>query len=483
MTNEDTSVNFWRMYHSLTRHSHSEQENDRCKQVAGWLMENTTQVRKVCIYMELDIMGTIFEFVRDQSDLPSSKMVEDLIQQRDKSEGIMEEFVAYEDILGSQDLGLFGPADMSRVLEDKTTDFEKAKVELAAKMMTRIVNGSAPEDKKTKKKLEGPKDAVNWFMNQLEEGIIVPREGTNHPIVVQNEADEIGRDYDKMLKLGHYTTGIPELPVYNSDFFGILGYKGGGKSTISRFMAYNMAMQGKSILHISLENDATVERNKYVLLHAHNPIFNGEFATLSYRGFKQGTLNKQQRGWLDYIAKDFRDRVSGRMVLRQPQTASWEHVKAITEMQENSHPVDVLLIDYLQLLEPAAGRADDVRTRMGRMVKDVRQFGLTFRSSNKLVIISPIQSNEEGLKKALENDFVWSLSAVNNDKELSASMNTMCGVCDQGVTKGTSRSFVLSSVKDRDGIGFMPHTYSLSCCGWISDDTRTERIMPDMVDL
>jgi hypothetical protein len=62
---------------------------------------------------------------------------------------------------------------------------------------------------------------------------------------------------------------------------------------------------------ISLENDSVVEKNKYVLLHAHNPKFNGEFNSLSYKAFKQLTLTPMERSMMDVVGADFKATMEG----------------------------------------------------------------------------------------------------------------------------------------------------------------------------
>ena len=87
-----------------------------------------------------------------------------------------------------------------------------------------------------------------------------------------------------------------------------------------------------------------------------------------------------------------------------------------------------------------------------------------------MVLISPVQGNEEGFKRAKENEGVWELSGVNNEKELSRSMDVLLGIFDQNNTRtknGIEHQMVISSPKARD-VGFKPFPVSMSGCGWFT---------------
>ena len=465
--NEDINIEFCRLLHSLLRHSSSPEEVSRAKDVAQWLIDNSVTLRAACEYSELEVLKAVYDFNRDEQTLPTPAMLRELVLKFDRSEEIISLVDEYTELAAS--FTAHGPSELNQVLADKVTDHENRHLTLTLKLAGRIASSSIT-DEKSKRKLSGAKDAIHYFMGELERGILINREGTVAPLIVQKEADGIGERYDRRKTRGHIETGVDALKLYPSNFLGVLGYGGGGKSTFGRFICYCMAAEGRQVYHVSLENDAEVEADKYVLLHCHHPKWQGQFAAISYEKFLHGTLTAIERRALEMIAADFRDTISGNITIVQPQQATWEAVKQMVELHSGRQQVDVLLIDYLQLLLPNATRQEDGRTRMTAMVKDVRQFGLTHRtqSGEKLLIVSPIQANESGRDSAENNDGIWQASGINEHKELLRSCDKIVGVWSylERDTIG-NQDCMLSCVKDRDGIGFTPTPYKLSRAGWV----------------
>src|SRR5208282_2245877 len=467
-----STLSFWRLFHSLLRHNNTKEETDRALEVYEWINEHMTQLRKCCVDYELDLTGAISSISRDTETLPSYEIVKEKIQAMDKNEGAMEALKEYESHCDAKLLTVHYVPELEVALKDHMTTFENLALVTVLDKAKRITTSSADHKPKGGKatKLTGAKDAVNYIMERLEEGIIVSNvSGMNRPIVVQNEASEVGGWYDRAKEAGFLPSGLPDIEFMRSNFVGLLGHAGHGKSTLARFILYTMAAAGHNVLHISIENDQEVERNKYVLLHAHNPFFNGEFATLSYEDFYKRKLSSIQRSWLDIVAKDFKENIEGRLVIRQPQEQGWDVVRGVAEAQDRVDELEAILIDYIQLIDAPGRSTDDRKSKMNSIVKEIRQYALNSGSTNKRkVLISPVQGNEEGLKFAKDNEGKWELSGVNNEKELSRSMDVILGIfqTNQRLTvEGPEHDVVISSPKARD-VGFKPFQMVMSGCGW-----------------
>ena len=498
MSDQLSSLSFWRLFHSLLRHGHGKAEGDRAAEVYDWTIDNLTTIRKCCVDFEIDLMGIVGSLGREGNTLPTYDLVKEKVTAMENNEGAIEALKEYESLRETQ-LNVHHKPELETILKDYTETFEALKLTSILDKAKRITNGSV-EHKKVK--LSGAKDALNYLMENFEEGVLVRRDisGLNRPVVVQNEAEEIGATYDKNLELGFLPTGFPLIQARPSNFVGILGHAGQGKSTVGRFILYTMAMAGKNIIHISLENDAEVERDKFILLHAHNQdIFGDAFLSLSYENFVMGRLTAEQRGWLDVIGKDFKENVGGRITIRQPQEASWEACKNIIEQADRRTPIDAAMIDYIQLIDPPARNADERKNKMGSMIKDMRQYALNFGGHRKLVLVSPVQGNEEGFKFAQDHEGQWpkSASGINTDKELARSMDIIFGIFQQDqvpTPHGNEQMLVFSSVKDRDKPEFASFRSSMTGCGWFQptggtfstkvacplDDTMNDRIGEDI---
>ena len=464
---EDYNLYFLRLFHCFLRHSRTEEELRRSKDTWAWMMDNVVSLRTVCVDIQLDMLNIIWTLAMENQDLPGYDLVLEKAQEIEKNTEILDALKGYKEFEDS--LNVHQPEDYPALFADLRLEWEKARVTNLLKITNRIVNGSVEEGKR---KLSGPHDGVAYLVRGLEEGVLLTGSQSVHPIVVQKDPNGVIEYYEEMSRRGELATGFDEFLLQPGNFMGILGYAGDGKSTLMRYILYKIAESGKNVLEISLENDAAVERNKFILLHAHNPKFGGEFNSLTYEKYKRHQLSYPEREMLAEVGKDFKKTIGGIITIQQPQTASWAHCKTIIENQSLDEEVDAVGVDYLQLIDPPSVRNEgDQRARMTAMVKDVRQYGLTFRGSKKLAIISPVQGNEDGVKKARENEGVWSLSGINNDKEFARSMDFIVGVSSRGKTKsselGDVLEMVFSCVKERDGVGFSPVFGYLTGTGYI----------------
>jgi len=455
-----------------------------------------TQLRKCCVDYELDLIGGIYDLSRDTETLPTYDIVKERIQNLDKNEGALEALKEYESI--HSQLTAHQVPEMNVVLKDHMTTFENLKLLSILERAKRIVTSSVdhkPKGGGKSIKISGAKDTINFIMESIEDGVLVSEtSGVNRPIVVQNEAEEVGPWYDRAKTSGFLPSGLPDIQFMRSNFVGLLGHAGHGKSTLGRFILYTMAAAGHPCLHISIENDQEVERNKYVLLHAHNPCFNGEFATLSYADYYKGKLTPMQRSWLDYVGADFKKNISGKLVIRQPHEQTWDIVRGIAESQDRVDELEAILIDYVQLIDAPGRSTDDRKSKMNAIVKEIRQYALrSGTEAKRKVVLSPVQGNEEGKKYAEDHEGEWQLSGVNNEKELSRSMDVILGIfqLNQHLTpEGPETDMVLSSPKARD-VGFKPFRLVMSSCGWyklvggssVKIGDGLPSLPPDVIDL
>lgn len=178
-----------------------------------------------------------------------------------------------------------------------------------------------------------------------------------------------------------------------------------------------------------IENDAQTESDLITIMHAQNrSIFGTQFSSLSYERFKKGLLTEQELTGMVEAQEDFKQ-CEGNYIIRKP-LADWQSCRQVIETVNRKTPLDLVVIDYIQLLEPIATNYKDQRTLMTSMIKEIRQFAITFDNGlgHKLAIISPVQGNEAGRCWAEDHQGIWTDSGINNDKELSRSMTAIYGI-------------------------------------------------------
>lgn len=417
--------------------------------------------------IQFDLLTALWKIAQETGELPSYDILLDEVKIMEKNDELLD--ALKKDYKIQTDLTIYDPEDLGAVLKDWCTDWEIRRVNSVLRLSNGINLGSTEMTFNGKKnvKLSGPRDAVKYLVQELEEGLLIDASQSLKPIHVQKEARLGPEDYVQSLSIPQLECGFDQFYIERQDFVGILGYLGGGKSTIERFMLYNMAAAGRNVLHISVENNQYIERDKFVLLHAHNPKFGGQYDALTYAKKRKKELTPELLEMWVAVAEDFETSVVGRLTIRKPGVASWEHIKTLIETEDNVAKLDAVGVDYIQLLDPPSRSVEDQRSKMSSMIKDIRQYGMNFDGGRGLCIISPIQANEEGLSKAAVIDGVFKPSAINNDKELGRSMTFILGVFNQSTDTTGVVSLMMSCPKDRESVGFDPFIAKMTGSGWI----------------
>lgn len=463
---EQGNFEFWEMFHSLVRHGNKPEDTEHAKEAFAWFTENVHNFRLILRDpTEVAINAVLYNLSHDIKEMPGIVPVREYIEGMKQNAGLLTELDEYDERVANKELKVWPIPDLTVLLRKLALIKQLRHVALIAKRMAKINNGGGEKDEKLGRILEGPRDAMMYVVREMEKGVLTDTDSSNRVIVVNDSALNIVDEYTAMCNVPQFDTGVSQIRFERGDFLGVLGYKGGGKSTFSRFIAYNIAAEGQTVLHTTIETDPGSESRKYIFIHSQNPKFNGEFKNLKWTDWVDRRMSPKDLDALAFVGKDFHKNFDGKLIIRKPSSDSWHVCKTMIELQDMATPIDVLLLDYVQILNPTPDKGSDERSQRGNMIKDVRQFALSFGSDRKVGIISPVQANENGLKYATEHEGAWPLNAVNNDKELSASMTVLVGVFDMGIVDN-QRIMVLSCSKDRERGVFNPFSYTLHGAGW-----------------
>jgi hypothetical protein len=424
-----SSLNFWRIFHSLLRGSSSAEEVVRSREALLWATDNITQLRAVCMDMELDLLQTVWEYWMAHKDAPAYKIIHEMVQKKDKNEGILEALKEYEKL--KEELQRHDAQDLSQVLKEKTEEYQTDRLNFVIDRVRRIANGSV-EDRKTKKKLSGTVDAVQYFMNQVQNGMIVDNMrslGGDLKDVMKDSRDEYTRN-KRENQQGTLTirTGLDLLDqavggIKRKQFIGILGFAGTRKSSLARTFAYNAALQGFTSVHVTLEQSFEEERDIYLVMHSHHPKF-GKAFNISKKALDEGSLTPAEEDFLfNEVAPDF-EQETGTILIKQPTSTTWEEIKAEVEFQNKIRPVDMLLVDYLTLTD-VSGSFDSKRA-MEDNIKNAKQWAFTFGQGRGLAVVTPVQGNRDGYVRAQDHpDHRWDMNGVFMYSEFDKSLD-MC---------------------------------------------------------
>lgn len=125
-----------------------------------------------------------------------------------------------------------------------------------------------------------------------------------------------------------------------------------GKTANAREVAYSALMCGFSVLYVTLEMEAHEILRGFHVRHA-NAYQHGE--PIPVRAVTDGTLSPNQEDQYRHAVGDFAQKA---LTVWAPDGATIEDVQRRVAAMQMVRPVDLLIVDYLQLLQPSERRRD-----------------------------------------------------------------------------------------------------------------------------
>jgi replicative DNA helicase len=192
--------------------------------------------------------------------------------------------------------------------------------------------------------------------------------------------------------------------VYKDDLITIAAYTGGGKSTMLRQLAYNMALQGMNIIFITLEMKAATVMSHFLTLHANNrEVFGYDKPRITYKKIRDKLWSDKEREfYVNEVSEDFfRNEKYGTVKIIQPQERYGinELFGDVLYADRSIYDhVDVVVVDYLTLVRPVS-KKEPTREDYNGMLTDFRRFCL----DNGIVGINAAQINRKGYDSAVKH--------------------------------------------------------------------------------
>jgi len=461
---------FDRIFHNLIRHSDKPEELKRASDACSWLSDHLSTIRKVSDATESELIGYVYNFWVTHKKSPSMDILKDIIERKATSPLAVERLAEYE--AQDEELTLHSAEDLDSVLGDWVEEYESIQLSNVIKVVRQINSGSM-EDPKTKKKLSGAKDAVKYLFQQVERGTLstVHRNASG---TLNENAVELETIYQKFksdrlcgrLRVFTHLDGIDSsVAIKRGDFVGVLGYAGQRKSGLCRSIAYNAALDGFNVLHITLEQTYEEELIIYGIIHSHHIKWGKKFE-IDKKKFDDGNLSPEEENFLFKIVIPDLKNLPGQLVIRQPiEGTTWDAVKTTAEITSQTTPLDLLVIDYLTLVEIRTGKKEE----MEAVIKDAKQFALHFDGGKGVVLVTPVQGNRDGFLEAGKNDGRWEMNGVWMYSEFDKSLDTCLTVFLSEELKKESK-ITICSAKTRRSEGVPPfHALTNNFAGFITN--------------
>jgi hypothetical protein len=427
---------YFELIHSLLREDGSDEEITRTNRVMDWVLKNLPTINRVHEKDEMNLIGIIREHWREHGMCPSRNISDILARRKDKPQVLLDLLEGYDEHLPH--LRKYTHADMDVVLGQRIQDYEQIRLTRILDQASNILVGGVPHpDSYTHKgkdlpPLRGTRDALNYLRDKFQKGILV-----NEVPAAGGQLSEYEDRIDHLMiqpmidrKNGQLTipTGIPLIDDHmgglrRKEMTGVLGYVGQRKSAVVRTMAYNAAAAGYRVLHIPVETDFDEELLIYCIFHAHVlAAKKGRQSTITLRSLQNGLLSKTQAEELITAKKDFVRTVGCNLLVRDlGDDRSWTAAKSMIDSECLSQAIDVVVVDYLTLLNNAAPR--DLIIEMTKIIQDAKQVALKANNGKGLAFLTPIQGNRSGLDYAAANDGAWDVTGVSTYSELDKSLD------------------------------------------------------------
>lgn len=189
----------------------------------------------------------------------------------------------------------------------------------------------------------------------------------------------------------------------------IAAYAGVGKTFFCTNLGYNFAFgEGANVVYLTAETLREQVLRRLLVRHTHDPKFNLPNG-LTSSALKKHTpenpiLTPQQIQQWHNVINDFSTRQEGRgefHIAQIPMNAKISTIHAKLNKINNAFPIDIAIIDSLDLLSPEVKRAAR-REELNDILTSAKHLGTAFDNGRGLRVISPWQTSREAWKKARE---------------------------------------------------------------------------------
>lgn len=244
----------------------------------------------------------------------------------------------------------------------------------------------------------------------------------------------------------------------------VFGLSGKGKSTFMKAIACNIRRQGRVVLHCGNEENEFQMRLKYMSADSgfkYSPLKRGTFDEEEYNGLKGFSESASRQG--DIYVYEFPQQTDATLIER-----------AYHELEMKGVKVDVIIVDYLDLMKPIA-QAYSENDEQGKVTSDLKQLAINCNCP----VITATQAGTQSEKQEKKANPFLTAADVFGTKRKVHSANCLIGIVNQTATAMANdldikdrkiHRMVLCVPKNRDGAVFTFRLKMDTECGRFYDD-------------
>lgn len=397
------------------------------KELEG-IVANFNGVKKSKIIFSLETHAKIYSFLCDYAgkyvDVPAYKRV---FKKFEEDPDIIEEL---EKI--SKEPTLYGSNFKSLAEEVYEEQQKKELINLLKETSTISESG-----KKIRKDfVSGPKSAVEFFLHQsldfLRGSISVQTQGNMKGdakgAIDDYYATKANNKFEGLLT-GMHSIDLVCKGMRTPELWLMVAFVSELKTTMAMNFAYTQAIeQGMNVAFVTLEMPYRTVRDLFVCIHSANlnlwpgSEWDGVYP-LDYDKIQDGTMSDKEEEFFKFLCKDLdENKEYGSILIHQPEDGlTLPHLKAWTEIENRKKPLDILYLDYIEIMK-SEGTGKDYTIDLNQRIKDLKQFAINFDGGRGIKVVSAYQANRKGKENADKNGGEYRLDALSyaNEAERSA---------------------------------------------------------------
>jgi hypothetical protein len=428
----DTELDtFFPLLHAMVRPTPAtDEDNTRTREVVQWAAGHRSGISAVLDRDERKLVEHAVVHWSLYKEAPSRRTLEELIRQDDLPEAqlaLLGDYDKWQPQLEATDA-----IEMENLFRARILSWTRLKF-LFVTQQARIIaeTGQASGNFKDPMR-KGVPDAIKYLLGELHSGDFNPGAAlTGGPM--RKLADQVVPLYGENAAAANSNkhiipTGIKVVDEliggYDRKTLNlILGTIGQRKSAVARTIAYHAADKGFRTLFICLEWPYEEEIQIFSMMHSHALTFEGT-ESLSIKRFRNGTLLPKEVEFLSgCLVPSIKEDIGTNLVIRGIEDRTWANVRSVIEAENANAPLDMVVIDYITLLEVGAVRDPTYATN--QLIREIKHMALYSNEGRGLVFVSPVQGNRKGYETAFANDGAWQATDISMYSEFEKSADTV----------------------------------------------------------
>lgn len=218
--------------------------------------------------------------------------------------------------------------------------------------------------------------------------------------------------------------GIAELDeitggVRPGDLTLVAAFTSSGKSQFIANLAWSAMQAGKHVLMFTTETTREEMEVRIIARHSRSAKFKLPGGLDSHHIYS-GSLTPSDKDVFKEVLDDFKQARGRLTMVQMPPSGSEEYVYAKANQYNRRDPVDLILIDSINLLR-GNRRSDSKREMLENLLQNFKRFASAFDNGRGVGVVSPWQMSRTAWREALESGGNYTLASLSDTSEAEKS--------------------------------------------------------------